>query len=298
MRTLQLLIMAASVLLPQTPPSKSTPKDKGPSVAAKPFGLKGDVLGEIVTEFITRNTRTITLGPLGQDHAKLSDSVLPIQTLPYCSSTEPEHVKNYEKPWDVQFLTDEEKRAEVVKCVATLGIDDDIDFEDSPTVANVTGFRTVYYFFHQRLYMIKSTLPGKDYAVLRAAFIDKYGPPTINSAEYQNAMGAKFNGEKLLWSNGISQIAIGERDGEHDSAFISKMKDMAAHIRAIEVDTAAIGKGYESTKLAKVYGSVLQEFRQMNMLALESANVLITIWDNALRKECEAAEGLDRKKDM
>ena len=302
MRILQLVLIAASILLAQTPPPRGTTKSKpstapkpSTAVAPQPFGLKGDVLGETIDEFRARNARVIALGTMGEDRAKLED-VDRTKNLPQCSIGESD--TNDDLSWDVRFLTTEEKRAGVVKCIAALSLDDDFDFEDSPTVANAPTYKTVYYFFHQRLYMIKSTLPGKQYPALRSAFVEKYGTPSVTIAEYQNSFGAKFNGEKLLWSNGVSQISMGERDGERDDPSISQMKDSAAHIRSIKINTVAIGKGYEAGKTAYVYDHVLQEIRQKNKLALDSANVLIVIWHNALRKECETAGTVDRKKDM
>src|ERR1035438_458569 len=305
--TTALAIMASCLLFSQTPPPKSVPKGvpkgKGapiasqpiPSTDSQPFSLKGDVLGETIDEFRSRNERVITLGIMGLDRLRLAPDLPKTKNLPQCSNDKPD--KTGDLPWDVRFLTDGEKRAGVVRCIAALSLDDDFDFQDSPTVANVRAYRTVYYFFHLRLYMIKSTLPGSEYSVLRSASIDKYGAPSIGIAHYQNSFGAMFSGETLLWKNALSQISIGQRDGERDDSLVAQLKDMDAQIRSTTVNTAAIGKGYEATKAAHVYGEVLHTMREGNASALGEPNVLITIWHTALRKECEAAGAVDRKSD-
>jgi hypothetical protein len=289
-----------AALQAQTPPPKSTPRveassapQPSPSVS-QPFGLKGDVLGETIEEFRARNERVITLGTLGQERAKVDPDLPRTKKLPQCTNS----IAVGNLSWDVRELTDEEKRAGVIRCIAALSLDDDPDFEDNPTIANVRAYRTVYYFFHQRLYMIKSTLPASEYPVLRSAFIDKYGTPSVSAAEYQNSFGAKFSGEKLLWENSVSGMSLGQRDGDRDDPLTEQLKDTDVRIRSIKVNTAAIGKGYEATETATVYGRVLQEVREGNKGSLNSSNVLVTIWHNALRKECEAAGAVDRKKDM
>jgi hypothetical protein len=173
-----------------------------------------------------------------------------------------------------------------------------MDFDDRPTIAEVEAFRTVYYFFHDRLYMIRSTLPGQSYPDLRKTFTDKYGSPEFRTVQYQNSSGAKADGEKLLWKTAISQISIGERDGQPDDPFMTSLKDSAVRIAATEARTAAIGNGYEATKTATVYGQVLNEFRGRHRQELSASNVLIVIWDTALRNECDAAGSTDRKKDI
>jgi hypothetical protein len=265
----------------------------GPSghVSSQPYGLKGDILGETIEEFRARNARVITLGQMGLDRAKLDPDLPKTKNLPQCSSdADPDTLS-----WDVRFLTDQEKRAGVVKCIASLSLDDDWDFDDSPTIADVGAYKTVYYFFHGRLYMIRSTLPGKEYSTLREAFVEKYGIPSITTGQYQNSFGAQLSGEKLLWKNGVSQILIGQRDGEREDLPTSQAKDSDIRIRSMSIETKAIGHGYESKKIARVYAGVIDTMRERDKQALQSDNVLITTSLNDLKNECEAAAADQRR---
>jgi hypothetical protein len=281
---------------PRTSVASGQTKNPGASVA--PFGLKGDVLGETLPEFRARNDRVIGLGANGKDRAKFAAPDLPsTKHLPQCTND----VVMGNLSWDVQaqWETPEEKRAGVIKCIAALSADDDFDFEDTPTVATIEAYRIVYYFFHDQLYMIKATLPGDKYSEIRSAFATKYGVPSVSVAKYQNSFGATFSGERLLWSNEASQIAIGERDGEPDRPLLADTKDSGAEVRRTTVETEVIGKGYDAYRFAQIYSEVLRQIREQNRRALESPSVQVTIWHNALRNACEtagAAKG--REKDL
>jgi hypothetical protein len=292
-KALALTMATGCILLSQT----HQPKGRSPSPSSQPFGLKGDVLGETIDEFRAHNERIITLGYLGTERAKFAPELPKTKHLPQCSNDEPD--KNGNPSRDVQALTEEEKRAGVIKCIAALSLNDDLDFEDGPTVAGVNAVRTLYYFFHLRLYMIKSTLPGSEYPALRSAFIQKYGSPLARIAQYQNSMGGKFTGEELLWRNGVSQIQLGQRDGERDDPATVQLKDMEFSLKVSKVHLEATTTGGYETKLhANAYLETLQLIRERNKSALEASNALVTIWHTVLRKECEAAGSKDRRKDM
>lgn len=150
---------------------------------SQPYGLKADVLGETIQDFGRQNHPVCSTDKVG------ALDTLPIEV-------------------DISDATEDEQRANVVKCIAT----------GESTVAGVAAYHTVYYFFHDRLYKIESDLPRTEYRNLRAAFIAKYGLASgSKSVGYQNGFGAQFVGERLYWNNQASSIAIGELDSESDN---------------------------------------------------------------------------------
>jgi hypothetical protein len=180
------------------------------SSASQPFGLKGDVLGETLQEFRLRNARIIS----SQPNAPLASK----KYLPQCTNDKIEENESLSPDVDGSAETEDEQRAGVIKCIAALSMDDDLDFDDGPTVAGIAAYRTIYYFFHERLYKVESELPRSEYRVLRREFIAKYGPPIIaKTVPYQNGFGAAFSGERLLWRNSFSNISIGELDGQSNN---------------------------------------------------------------------------------
>jgi hypothetical protein len=105
-----------------------------------------------------------------------------------------------------------------VKCIAALGMNDNLGYDERPTVAGITAFRTVYYFFRERLYKIESELPRTEFGNVRKAFVAKYGPPhAAETARYQNGFGARFAGQRVFWRNPVSTISMGELDGESNN---------------------------------------------------------------------------------
>src|SRR5713226_7843891 len=119
---LQLAIMAAGILLAQTP----SPKDSL-STGAQPFGLKGDVLGETLQEFRTRNDRVIALGNNGLDHLRFAPLLPKTKHLPLCTNDKAvPKPENWPLDAEKSRLTEEEERAGVVKCIAALSLNDDL----------------------------------------------------------------------------------------------------------------------------------------------------------------------------
>jgi hypothetical protein len=150
---------------------------------AQPFGLKADVLGETIQDFSRQNHAVCSTDKVG------ALDVLPIEV-------------------DISGATEGEQRAGVVKCIAT----------GDATVGGVAAYRTVFYFFRDRLYKIESELPRTEYAHIREALTAKYGSPApARRIGYQNGFGAQFVGERLSWHNQASSIAIGELDSESDN---------------------------------------------------------------------------------
>jgi hypothetical protein len=303
-------LMLAAAVFSQTKNQTRTPAHKPAATHAQPYGLKGDVLGETIEEFRTKNERSIPLGLMGKDRSIVMPDLPAAKHLPQCSGDSPESDLSPDIQSDYESA--EEKRAGVVKCIASLSIDDDMDYDDRPTIAGAQAYRTVYYFFQRsssgqfreanppkRLYMIRSTLPGTNYQEIRDAFVEKYGTPMIRVAQYQNGFGAKIEGEELLWTTEVSQISIGQRDGEPDDPSVTAAKDNRAEIASDQAATAAIGKGYAATRTAAVYGQVLTKLRAAHRVELGGSNVLVTIWDTALRRQCEAVgSAKDRAKDL
>jgi hypothetical protein len=271
------------------PQRKTAPKTVAPKPET-PFGLKADKLGESIEEFRANNDRVINLGLMGQDHLELDADLPKTKHFPQCTDDAGDEQF---LSWDVRSsaLTEEEARAKSIRCVAAPSGDDDPDFlgVSPPTVAEVEAYRTVYYFFQGKLYLIRSTLPKESYRTIRSAFEEKYGVPTSHVEQYQNSFGATFTGENLLWSNEISRISITEHGSDPDSQIVSESKDIETKIRSTKASTLAIGKGYELTRTAHVYGQVIQEMRDRNRTALQATTVVISIWHVGLKAQFEAA---------
>jgi hypothetical protein len=181
------------------------------TATSQPFGLKGDMLGETLTEFRAAHDHLI--------HTRPGEVLASTRHLPECTNDKVAGEYSF-LSYDVEATseTEEELRAGVVKCIAELGWQDRMGYDETPTVAGITAFRTVYYFFREQLYKIDSELPRPDFGNLREAFIAKYGPPFATEiAHYQNGFGARFSGQRLFWRNSVSTIAIGELDGEDNT---------------------------------------------------------------------------------
>jgi hypothetical protein len=206
--------------------------------------------------------------------------------------------------WDVakSKLTEDENRAGVVKCIAALSLNDDVDFHDGPTVAGISAYRTVYSFFHNRLYKIESELPEGSYRELREAFVAKYGKALVGIAQYQNSFGAKAIGQQLGWKNAVSQISIGQLDAKQRSdPFRDQIEEMDEHIRSTKVDLEALDLSPDAQLAARAYNKSVETIKQINKALEGHNNVLLTIWHNALWKEVESAGRpavKDRAKDL
>lgn len=309
MRTLQLMILAASILLAQTSPPKASkgkaspaPQSVRPASPPQPFGLKGDVLGETIDEFRARNKRLLAWGPLGAARGSFDPHFPATKQLPQCSI---DQVEESEKSAgiglsvDIASSTEEEKRAGVVKCIAALSVNDDLNFDDETTIAGVHPYQTVYYFFHDRLYMIRSVLAIANYTELRSAFVTKYGPPLVITARYQNSFGAKFTGERLSWKNSTSQIAIGQydADGIGRGPFETQMQLSGQDIMLLKADIAVISQPESVRVKEKAYAESVKQIANMQSDAAPN-NVLLVISHTALQKQCEAAGAVNRQKDM
>jgi hypothetical protein len=86
--------------------------------------------------------------------------------------------------------------------------------ETNPEARTVAGFLLPgigYYFYNDKLYKINMHFAARNYAVMGAAFRDKYGsePDRIES-QYQNGFGAHWVGESLFWKRGTQTILLYE----------------------------------------------------------------------------------------
>lgn len=168
-----------------------------------PFEFKGDVLGETLQEFRTKHDAILAVPQV----YKKVDRRRTALHFPQCTD-DPEVVKDWLTPSTLTHQwTEEETRAGVIKCIAT---------REPQTVAGARlAQEVVYRFFQGRLYSIRIQTDRSDYAVVRDAFIAKYGKPdsteTVNLA---NALGGVLTGERVMWVNSVSAISIGEIDGQ------------------------------------------------------------------------------------
>lgn len=83
-----LLMGCAALAQTKGPVNSPTVPKQGPTPqpASQPFGLKGDVLGESIQDFRAKNDRTISVGVMGRDRAKLIPDFVATKHLPQCTS--------------------------------------------------------------------------------------------------------------------------------------------------------------------------------------------------------------------
>src|SRR6185295_18036320 len=121
------IILVAGVLLAQTPDG-----------SAQPFGLKGDVLGETLQEFRTRNDRVYV--PNKRDPLYKFSLVRGPQHFPKCTGDGSIETA----PLALKRRTEEQNRAQVIQCVLA-------EAGEPQTVAGISAFEIVYSFFQGRL---------------------------------------------------------------------------------------------------------------------------------------------------
>jgi hypothetical protein len=93
---------------------------------------------------------------------------------------------------------------------------------EEETIANCRVKYVSYGFIRDRLYSIYITFPEDCYDDVANGLARKYGKPTsVERNVYQNGFGAKFNGSKAHWLNGVSWLVIEQfgSDRETSSAF-------------------------------------------------------------------------------
>jgi hypothetical protein len=90
-------------------------------------------------------------------------------------------------------------------------------------VKSPVGYDLIYRFVEMetgnRLWSIEAILPHSVFGELIKALEAKYGPPPQREMEtLQNAFGVKFEGQVLVWENGISRIIASEYFGSRDAS--------------------------------------------------------------------------------
>lgn len=174
---------------PLAVPDRSTMKDD----SATPYDLKGDFLGMTLELFKENHARVSSEGALipscvGQGQSGIVECDL-------WSRLEKRTI------WDVMG-----------------------DFR-LDTIANARA-ETDYMFFDGQLYFIYSLFSQEDFDDVKQAFLDKFGEPhdsKVKVKEYQNGFGARFTGESLEWSYGVSFIRLEERGLRLDTSTVAFM---------------------------------------------------------------------------
>jgi len=80
----------------------------------------------------------------------------------------------------------------------------------------------LYHFFNGKLYEIDLHFAAIRYRVIKAAFQDKYGPPSEQSeSQFQNGFGASWTGEDLFWKLGTQSLFLyeGPKNGPGQDQF-------------------------------------------------------------------------------
>jgi hypothetical protein len=173
------------------------------SASAQGFSFKGNALGMTLDEFKRSNATDaiwINTGTPGMHvNKKLSRQV----STPLCSDT-------YGVGADLQ--------PGEVFCDVSPGVAN----PEGKDIAGEKVARVDYRFMNGRLYRISMPFASVHYAGIRGAFIQRYGSPTRSSDEsFQNAYGARWTGEILVWSQGSQSIVLreGSQDGPAQNRF-------------------------------------------------------------------------------
>jgi len=84
-------------------------------------------------------------------------------------------------------------------------------------------------FLQGTLYRITATFYASSFTAMQEALTGKYGAPSVTSAEYQNAYGAKFTGNIATWDNNVSTITLRQYGGTVEySTLVMEHKALAA----------------------------------------------------------------------
>ena len=76
-------------------------------------------------------------------------------------------------------------------------------------------------FYKDRLASIYFKFGQDKFETLKDALQQKFGKPASTEVKtYQNAYGAKFTGEYIVWSNGVSTITLEEMGGSRDQSVL------------------------------------------------------------------------------
>jgi hypothetical protein len=171
--------------------------------AAKLYEIKGDRLGMTLEEF-------------GQHHYSSTPANAKAKYRgfigPYCV--------DHDEP--SLFLNAQEAEMGVVACSPSSSIYNPayarIIGQTQPTLANVPLKGIGFKFYKGHLFSIVAVFEAKDYAALKASFVEKFGSAISNLREVQNRMGAKFDDDTATWANGVSAIEIRQRQTDLETS--------------------------------------------------------------------------------
>ncbi len=168
-----------------------TPVPPPPPEPPKPFALKDDSLGMMLSEFRAKYYRPLAPG--------LASKYAPIEVprdggWTYCTQDAPYEWYNRLRPY--------------------------------PTVAGIS-VEPQFWFFpdgtsgEPRLTRIVIPIKQSDYLDLFIALKTKYNDPSSSSEDVlQNRLGASFTSRKHTWDNGVSRITLTERYGSIDKGML------------------------------------------------------------------------------
>lgn len=184
----------------------------GHSQEQSPYDFKGDRLGMSLAEFKAKYHRKVPNQISRKEWerinrpARRAGLLVPYEeyhVYPHCSD---EHTK------DKLLLADPEELAVgLVNCM----------IPSKTTIANRPTQFHLFKFVDQGLYEIMLVIDHLDYLTVREALSSKYGEPHSKSTkEYQNAFGARFQGEVLIWDNEVSAIQLLERSTDLNTSMV------------------------------------------------------------------------------
>ena len=146
--------------------------------------------------------------------------------------TEPYEVKGVKLG---SSLDEWKQRPAAAECREVVNKGDDYScLELGATFAGASG-KEIVSFYKQRLSSFYFVISAADYSGVRAALEQKFGKPaSVESKTYQNGYGAKFQGEYVTWTNGISTIALEEMgsDKMHSTLMFGQLDILAEASKA------------------------------------------------------------------
>ena len=179
----------------------------------RPFELKGDRLGMTLEAFKAKYDRQVA-----------GDS----RHAPFCSDAAPD-TDNPSLFYKAGFA-----KASVVTASTTFPFEARATKPVVPTLAGVEVDAFVYSFVGGKLYDMTVSFGHDHYGQVMEAMQAKYGKPLSTEVRtYQNAFGAKFDGDVALWSNRVSEIMVFERAGSVDQCLlVVRHKELSAKAEA------------------------------------------------------------------
>jgi hypothetical protein len=181
------------------------PADKMSPAPATAFELKGDKLGTSMAEYLQRHSDDC-VGKFSASpevrHSVFSGNVL--------KNTSYQHVNAFRfacQNLDTVYASS----LDVTELARKLRSDAELQIL---TLATARMDREQMEFSQQRLYLLAYYFKRDSFALVRAAFILKFGPPTnTNETAVQNGFGAQFKSTNVTWKNGVSTIELSETSG-------------------------------------------------------------------------------------